>query len=373
MTDSLISTLTELGARFQVEGVFAEARPYGNGHINDTYLALYRSSTGTRRYVHQRINTHVFREPEKVMENIQRVTEHIRNLVATEGGDPAREVLTLIPARDGSFICRDALGHVWRTYAYIDRTQTFDVPPDLHTVYQTAYAFGRFQRQLASLPGPPLHETIPGFHHTPSRFDAFVRAVEADPLNRAARVKGEIAFLLRREADAPVLVDLLEQGRLPVRATHNDTKINNILFDELTGEGICVIDLDTVMPGSALYDFGDMVRAAAARSAEDDPDPSRAGFDLALFTQLARGYVHATRDFLTFTEFELLAFSARLITYEQALRFLTDYLNGDVYYKVAHPAQNLDRARTQIALLAEMEDQAGLMEAIVDRCRNEKE
>ncbi len=372
MTTPPTPDLAEIGRRFAIEGRFVEARPYGNGHINDTYLSTYRTPAGEAHYVHQRINHHVFKQPERVMENILRVTAHIREQVRASHGDPTRETLTLIPTAAGAYAYRDAEGYTWRTYHNIEGARTYDTAPNLRTVYEAAYAFGNFQKQLASLPGERLHETIPNFHHTRLRFEAFVRAVEADPANRAAGVKRDIEFLLKREADASVVVDLLAQGRLPERVTHNDTKINNVLIDDLTGRGLCVIDLDTVMPGSTLYDFGDMVRAGAARGAEDEPDPAKSGFDLSLFTQLARGYVHAARDFLTPAEFELLAFGGKLITYEQALRFLGDYVNGDVYYKIHRPNHNLDRARTQIKMIAEMEEQMGLMEAIIDRCKKEE-
>lgn len=372
MTTNHLSLLAEIANRFQIEGDLLDAAPYGSGHINDTYLATYRTPGGTARYIHQRINPHVFKKPEQVMENIRRVSEHARAQILASGGDPRRETLTLVPARDGRMFTVDSDGGTWRAYHFVDGTRTYDTAPNLHAVYQAAHAFGSFQRLLASLPGERLHETIINFHHTRQRFSAFVEALQADSANRAAGVKREVNFLLKREADASIVVDLLAQGRLPERVTHNDTKINNVLFDEATGQALCVIDLDTVMPGSALYDFGDMVRAGAARSAEDEPETAKAGLDIALFTQLARGYVHAARDFLTPAEFELLAFAGKLITYEQALRFLGDYLNGDTYYKIHRPDHNLDRARTQIKLITEMEKQMGVMEAIIDRCRNEE-
>lgn len=364
--------IADIARDFQIEGNLVGAALHGSGHINDTYLAVYHTPGGTTRYIHQRINHNVFKQPELVMENIQRVTDHAREQIRRTGGDPLREAMNLVPAVDGRFFTRDTEGSYWRTYLYVDGTRTYDSTPDLHAVYEASFAFGAFQKLVSSLPGARLHETIPNFHQTRKRFDAFVQAVKNDAANRAAGVKAEIDYLLKREADASVVVDLLAQGRLPERVTHNDTKINNVLFDAETGSALCVIDLDTVMPGSALYDFGDMVRAGAARGAEDEPDLSKAGFDLSLFTQLARGYVSAARDFLIQGEVELLAFAGKLITYEQALRFLGDYLNGDVYYKVHHPGHNLERARTQIRMLEEMEAQMGLMEAIIDRCYNKE-
>jgi Ser/Thr protein kinase RdoA (MazF antagonist) len=372
MPDKNNNHLAEIAGQFQIDGQFIGGAPHGSGHINDTYLAVYHASNGTVRFIHQRINPNVFKHPEQVMENIQRVSLHAREQILSSGGDPLRETLTLVPARDGRMFCQDVDGGTWRTYHFVERTRTYDIAPNLHAVHEAAHAFGSFQQMLSGLPGQRLHETIPNFHHTRRRFEAFAGAVQTDPAGRAASVKNEIEFLLKREADASIVVDLLAQGRLPERVTHNDTKINNVLFDQSSGEALCVIDLDTVMPGSALYDFGDMVRAGAARAAEDDPDTARAGFDLGMFTQLARGYVRAARGFLTPGEIELLAFSGKLITYEQALRFLGDYLNGDIYYKIHHPQHNLERTRTQIKMLAEMEEQMGLMEAIIDRCRNEE-
>ena len=361
--------LRAIASQFQVEGEFLEGYPFGNGHINDTYLASYRTPSGPLQYIHQRINHAVFKEPEKVMENIERVTRYGRERLLAAGSDPNRRVLSLVPARDGRSYYRDEGGNTWRTYHYIAGTCMFEDEPSLRVIYSAARAFGDFQMLLSGLPGARLHETIPDFHHTHKRFKAFQLALQADLLNRAAGVQEEIQFILKREADTVLVIDMLAQGRLPERVTHNDTKINNVLIDEITGEGLCVIDLDTVMPGSALYDFGDMVRAGAASAAEDEPNTARAGINMDAFIQLARGYSDAVRDLLTTAEWELLAFSGKLITLEQAIRFLGDYLNGDTYYKIHRPNQNLDRTRTQIKMVAEMEQKMGLMEAIVARCK----
>ncbi len=236
-------------------------------------------------------------------------------------------------------------------------------------VYQAAWAFGNFQRLLTDFPAEQLHETIPNFHHTPGRFKAFMEAVQADACHRAAGVRDEIHFVESREPDTRRLVEMSAQGRLPRRVTHNDSKLNNVMIDNHTGEGMCVIDLDTVMPGLAMYDFGDIVRSAAALVAEDEPDCSKAGLSLELFDRLAQGYLDAARSFLSPAEVDLLAFTARLITLEQAIRFLTDYLNGDVYYKVHRPGQNLDRARTQIAMVRDMEAKQAQMAAIILKYR----
>ena len=224
--------IAHIARSFQIDGNLMGAAPHGSGHINDTYLAVYRTPGGTARYIHQRINHNVFKLPELVMENIQRVTDHAREQIRRAGGDPLRELMNLVPAVDGRFFTRDAEGNYWRTYLYVDGTRTYDTTPDLHAVYEASYAFGAFQKLVSSLPGARLHETIPNFHQTRKRFDAFVQAVKNDAANRAAGVKTEIDFLLKREADASVVVDLLAQGRLPERVTHNDTKINNVLFDD---------------------------------------------------------------------------------------------------------------------------------------------
>jgi len=355
----------EVCRQFQVEGILVDVIPYGGGHINDTLLGVYQTKAGTKRYIHQRINHNVFKQPEKVMENIERVTRYARERIQAAGGNPARETLTLVPAKDGRFYHQTPDGSYWRTYIFIEGAHTFEIAQNLEQVYHAARAFGRFQKLLDDLPGERLHETIPDFHHTRKRFDTFQQILAVDPVKRAEQVKVEIDFILQREKVASTVVDLLVQGRLPERVTHNDTKLNNVLIDDQTGEGICVIDLDTMMPGSALYDFGDLVRMGTAMAAEDEPDLSRVGVDMRLFGELARGYLDSTRDFLTPTELDLLVFGGHLITFEQAIRFLGDYLNGDVYYKIHRVGQNLDRARTQIKMLAEMERKQEAMEAIV--------
>jgi hypothetical protein len=361
--------LQDISAHFDITGTFLSAAPHGGGHINDTFLARYQTSSGEQRFIHQRINHFVFKEPKKVMENIERVTRYAREHIIAAGGDPQRETLNLVPARDGRsyhLIPKDApFGGYWRTYLFIDGAHTYEIAENLDQVYNAARAFGNFQKLLDSLPGPRLHETIVNFHHTRKRFDAFLKALEADPAGRAVSVKSEIDFILQREKDASVVVDLLEQGKLPERVTHNDTKLNNVLIDDITGEGICVIDLDTMMPGSAMYDFGDLIRMGTATGAEDEVDLSKVGVDLRLFTELSRGYLSAARDFLTPLEWDLLVFGGKLITYEQAIRFLGDYLNCDIYYKIHYPDHNLVRARTQIKMIEDMELKQDQMEAII--------
>ena len=359
----------EIISHFRQQGEFLGATTYGTGHINDTFASSFRTDRGVVRYIHQRINHHIFREPEKVMENIVRVTRYAADRISAAGGDPARETLTVIPALDGLPYYRTPAGDYWRTYVFIEGACTYDQVEDVRYVYAAANAFGNFQRLLAGLPGERLHETIPGFHHTANRFAAFNLALDRDAHNRAVTAQAEIEFILARADDARVVVDLLAEGRLPERVTHNDTKLNNVMIDERTGGGLCVIDLDTVMPGSALYDFGDLVRTGAVTGAEDEPDLSRVRLDLAMFEYVAHGFLDATCDVLTPIEIDNLVFGARLITYEQAIRFLGDYLNGDTYYKTHRPGHNLDRTRTQVKLLTEIEQQSDTLNAIVEKYR----
>jgi Ser/Thr protein kinase RdoA (MazF antagonist) len=361
--------LAEVVRHFQLEGKFLDAAPIGSGHINDTYVSRFQEGPGEVYYVHQWINTYVFREPDKLMENIERVTRHAWEQISAAGGDPRRETLTLVPTTAGKSFYRSPEGECWRTYLFIEDAHTFDRAEDPRLLYAVGKAFGDFQRMLSTLPGERLHETIPNFHHTPRRFAAFLQAIEKDAHNRVQSAKAEIGFVQQREAQTSVIVDLLARGAIPERVTHNDTKINNVLIDDRTGAGICVIDLDTVMPGSALYDFGDAVRLGASTAAEDERDLDKVGLDLDLFDRLAAGYLDAAACFLTPTEMDYLAFSAILITLELGMRFLTDHLNGDVYFKIHRENHNLDRCRTQFKMVAEMERQLDRMNAIVNRYR----
>jgi hypothetical protein len=350
---------------FTVDGRWVSTCPIPSGHINDTYCTKFEVGGRLVQYVNQRINHLVFREPELLMENIERVTRFARERIVAAGGDPDRETLTIVPTRRGRSFHRTAEGTYWRMFKFIGGARTYDRVEDLNHVYSASKAFGGFQKMLAELPGGRLHETIPDFHHTRKRFQAFLAALEHDPVNRAAAVRPEIDFVLAREKDTGAVVDGLASGRVPERVTHNDTKLNNVMIDDRTGEGICVIDLDTVMPGSVLYDFGDSVRLGAATAAEDERDLAKVGFSLEHFDRLAAGYLDAARGFLAPAETELLAFSAKLLTLECGIRFLTDHLKGDVYFKIHREGHNLDRARTQFKMVAEMEKRMGAMEAVV--------
>jgi aminoglycoside phosphotransferase (APT) family kinase protein len=337
-------------------GALRSAVPYGNGHINQTYLLEREHAGAPVRYILQRINGRVFQDPVRLVQNVANVTRHIRaRLEASGTADLARRVMTLVPALDGAPFHRDAQDQVWRCCEFVEGARSCDAMETPEQAYQAARAFGSFQALLADYQGPPLFETIPDFHHTRSRFEALRRAIAADPRNRAARAAREIRAALEREALADSLLALKERGILPERITHNDTKLNNVLLDERTGEGLCVLDLDTVMPGLSLYDFGDMVRTATNPVAEDAPGVERVQVQVPLFQALARGYLEGTGGLLLPAERERLVLAGQLITFEQAIRFLTDFLQGDTYYPVRRPEHNLDRARTQFALLASLE------------------
>ncbi len=357
--------LREIARHFQIDADFVAAAPCSSGHINDTFVGTYRRDGAELRFIHQWINHHVFKQPELVMENIDRVTTHQRRqLVAAGCPDPERRALQIVPSLDGRPFHRTSDGLSWRTFHFIENAHTCEAVESPAQAAEVARAFGAFQRQLIGLPGPRLYETIPAFHDTPSRFAALVRALESDPHDRAREVRGEIDFALQREPMTGTLLARHAAGDIPERITHNDTKLNNVMLTA-EGEGICVIDLDTVMPGLVLYDFGDMVRTATSSTLEDERDLSLVRMQMPMFRALVDGYLSAARDFLTPGERDHLAFSGKLITFEIGLRFLTDHLLGDTYFKIHRPAQNLDRARTQFALVESIEQQEETMAAYV--------
>lgn len=347
--------------QFRIDGELTSVTPYGSGHINDTFCAVFQQGGVAARFILQRINTHIFKDPGALMENIQRVTEHLALRMA-DVGDRSRRVLTLIEERGGRAWHVDGEGGYWRAYRFIEGARTYDAVESTEQAYQAARAFGRFQHLLADLPAPRLHDTIPYFHHTPKRMQTLERAIEADAVNRAREARTEIEFALARQSMAGVLLN----AGLPERVTHNDTKFNNVMLDDASGEGICVIDLDTVMPGLALYDFGDMVRTTTSPALEDERDLSKVTMQFPMFEALVRGYLSAAGGFLTKAEKELLAFAGRLITIEIGIRFLTDYLAGDTYFKVHREGHNLDRCRTQFELIESMEEQQEAMERLIE-------
>jgi hypothetical protein len=359
---ALTASLPLLGRAFELPGEFQSAEPWGSGHINDTFRATWTSQGQARRYIHQRINDHVFPEPEAVMRNIAAVTRHVRGRLLERGTpDLDRRVLTLVPTRAGRDFHVDEEGHYWRTYLFVENSRSVDVMEHLAQAFAAGRAFGEFQVLLANYEGPRLDETIRGFHDTPRRFANFELALARDAKNRALDCRPEIEALLATRDKASCLQSLLQKGLLPERIVHNDTKLNNLLLDERTGEPLCVIDLDTVMPGLSLHDFGDLVRTGAARAAEDEPDLSRVGVDVAHYEGIVRGYLSSAGPFLTAVEKEHLAAGAEVIVLENALRFLTDHLEGDMYFRIHRPGHNLDRCRTQLAFFHDLEERGDLM------------
>lgn len=351
----------EVARHFQFHGEVASFAPHGNGHINDTYLVTCLNGSGPARYVLQHINRRVFHDPAAVMRNIERVTAHLAAQASGEPGDD-RRTLRLIPSRDGQNWHVDQAGETWRAYTFIENARTYETATSAAQAFQAALAFGRFQHQLANLPAPRLHDTIPDFHHTPKRFAALEAAIAADTAGRAALVQPEIEFARSRQRITGVLLD----AGLPERITHNDTKFNNVMLDDATGEAVCVVDLDTVMPGLALYDFGDMVRTTTSPAPEDERDLNKVTMQFALYEALVRGYLESAGGFLTPEEKKYIAFSGKLITFEIGIRFLTDHLAGDTYFKVHREWHNLDRCRTQFKLVESIEMQEEKMNELVE-------
>jgi len=354
-----------IAAQFPLRGEFRDARRYGSGHINDTFVASFDRAGVPARYIFQRVNHRVFKNVPQLMDNISRVTRH---LAGAANGDE-RRVLTLIPTIEDKSFHETPEGEFWRVYLFIERARTYDQVVHPRQAFEAARAFGKFQQALADLPGARLYENIPHFHDTPRRLEALHSAVAADAAGRKKEVLAELDFAFLREAEAGRLLDLARAGDIPERITHNDTKLNNVMFDEATGEGICVIDLDTVMPGLSLFDFGDLVRFAANTGAEDEADLAKVDVALPVFEAIVQGYIAGAGAILANAEWDHLVFAARLITYEIGIRFLTDYLDGDEYFKIKYPDHNLVRARNQFRLVDRIEAAAGAMDAIVRRQR----
>jgi len=363
-----IPNLRKISSLFDMRADFVTGIPYGSGHINDTFCVNFDQAGLLRiRYIFQRINTAVFKKPEELMENISRVTRFsLARLVEQKHPEAYRRTLTCIPAKDGRPFAVDSDGGFWRVYPFIERATGHDELKTNGQAFQAAMAFGKFQMLAAGLGGARLHETIPDFHNTPKRLEALLAAVEADSHGRAATVRQEIEFAIARTEDCSRITDLIASGEIPERVTHNDTKLNNVLLDDTTTEGVCVIDLDTTMPGSALYDFGDMVRTAATNKREDDTDTTTLNVRLDRFDSLVKGFMVAGREFLKPAEIENLAFSGKLLTLECGMRFLTDYLQGDTYFKTRHDGHNLERCRNQFAYVRSIESKLPEMEGIVE-------
>ena len=360
-----LGQMREIAALFQIEGEIVDACPYGTGHIHDTFAVTFKRGT-VNRYIFQRINREIFKNVDQLMENICRVTRHIHDKLGhLPEAVPERTTLTIIPARDGRPYTESAEGDCWRVYIFVEGARTHDVLENASQAYEAAKAFGTFQKLLTDLPPPPLHEIIPGFHDTPRRLASLEQAITEDTCNRAAECRDEIDFAGSFQPLADTVTAALASGELPTRVTHNDTKINNVMLDDNTGAGVCVIDLDTVMPGSLLYDFGDQIRSCIGLFDENERDPDKIRISLDFFESLVKGYLEVARGFLTDREIDLLPFSGMLITFTVGIRFLTDYLQGDIYFKTNHANENHDRARSQLALVRVIRENESAMNDIV--------
>jgi Phosphotransferase enzyme family len=346
------SDISELAGHFALAGDLVQVSEIHAGHINSTWKLLCENSSGPGSYVLQKINSHVFPDPHAVMGNVERVLNHLANQPGSDG----KRHLHLIPTHQGGSCMMAPDGEVWRCYNFIEGCVTYDVVENPRQAWQAAYAFGAFQRQLSDLPAASLVETIPYFHDTPRRYRQLLEMAERDPHGRLNEVRPEMDFIAARSSTLGVVVDGLSSGSIPLRITHNDTKINNVMMDAATDEAVCVIDLDTVMPGSVLYDFGDLVRTAVSPASEDEVDLSKVVVRPEILRALHEGYLEATGDILTAREKELLPVAGPLIATELAIRFLTDYLDGDLYFKTKRPRQNLDRCRNQLRLAQLLEE-----------------
>ena len=359
--------LREVIAAYAFPETLLGAVRYGSGHINDTFCLVCQPQEGKAiRFILQGLSMAAFPRQDELMENFIGVTSHLRKKIEAAGGDVMRETLNLVPTRDGKLYYTDSTGKVWRLTNYVENTVCLQkATPDLFEA--SARAFGRFQWLLSDYPAETLHESIVNFHNTEDRFAKFLAALEADKMGRAKEVEAEVKFVLDRKADCSVALNALREGKLPLRVTHNDTKLNNVLIDEKTLEGVCIIDLDTTMPGLSIYDFGDSIRFGANHSAEDEKDLSKVNFDIDLYEVYTRGFLEGCGGVLTRDELEYLPWGAKLMTLECGIRFLTDYLEGDHYFRTHYPQQNLDRCRTQFKLVADMEQQFGAMGAIIKK------
>ncbi len=348
--------LEEILNAYDFEGNYTGYRHITAGHINTTFALQFDVNGKNKQYIAQKINTNVFRTPEKLMENMVSVTNHLAKKIKEAGGDTERETLHAIFAHDGKPYHVMADGTFWRCVNFITDAYSCDTIENPQVFFNAGAAFGDFMSKLADFPGETLHETIPDFHNTKQRFQNFLIALENNKSGRKDNVKEEIDFIIQRKEDSEKLVNLIAEGKLPIRVTHNDTKINNIMFDNQSNLGLCVLDLDTVMPGLSLYDFGDAIRSGAGTAAEDEKDASKMKLNIELYKAYTEGYLSTAGKSLTPAEAENLAFSAKLLTFECGMRFLTDYLDGDVYFHTDYAEHNLVRARTQFALVADIEN-----------------
>ena len=363
MADQMQSIISN----FDVEGEFVSAVPYGSGHINNTKYVVINQNGKNKEYILQRINKNVFKNPAKLMENYTSVTEFLRKIIIENGGDPDRETINVVKTRNGENFYLDGEGEYWRLILFVTDSLSFDKVERPEQFYDSAVAFGNFQYLLKSYPAETLTETIVNFHNTPVRFANLMAAVKADKCGRLSEVASEVEFCKEREEFAATLERAREAGELPLRVTHNDTKLNNILFDKETGKPVCVIDLDTIMPGYSVNDFGDSIRFGATTALEDEADLTKVNFDISLYELYVKGFIEGAKGGLTKCELDLLPIGAIMMTFECGMRFLTDYLEGDPYFRTSRPGHNLDRARNQFKLVSDMEKKLPEMREIVKK------
>jgi Ser/Thr protein kinase RdoA (MazF antagonist) len=356
--------LKEVYEHFVAEGTFLKGEPYGSGHIHDTFR-IETLERDRDDYILQRLNNKIFKNIPGLQHNIERVTIHLRNkLSSIKGSDIKRECLTLIPSKEGNTWIVDKDGNFWRMYIFISNHHSYNYVDSPDKAFEGGKAIGRFQAMLSDMPGYPLSETIPWFHNIEKRLDMLTATIRENPAGRVESVEKEIEQILRRAEEMKIILRLGKEGKIPMRITHNDTKFNNILLDE-NDKALCVIDLDTVMSGYVHYDFGDAIRTAANTASEDENDLSKVKMDIGLFKAYSEGYLSETVETLNDVEKEYLAFAPRLITYTIAVRFLTDYIDGDNYFKIHHPLHNLQRSRAQLRLVMSMEEQYEEMRGII--------
>ncbi len=363
--EELCKTKEEMFKEFVTDERAVEIKKHGSGHIHDTFLVTAEGETKDHLYILQRINTSIFSDPVKLMENISSVTSFLKKEVIKNGGDEKREVMNVIDTPDGKAVVRDKNGSYWRVYDYITDSLALDAASTAAEFGEAGYAFGRFGSLLKDFDVSRLHDTIPNFHNTPLRFETFKIAVEEDKVGRAKEVKKEIEFFMDHEKDMGICEELKNKGDLPIRVTHNDTKLNNVLFDKKTRKGLCVVDLDTVMPGLSVFDFGDGIRFGANTASEDELDLSKVMLSTEYFKAYAERFLAGWGGRLSDTEVEMLSQGAKTMTMECGMRFLTDYLQGDVYFGISREKHNLDRCRTQIKLAQEMEKKKNETDKII--------
>ena len=364
MEETIIRKVAE---NFNFSGNFISFVENNSGNINKTFVLTYDDNGKTVKYTLQKLNTYVFKNPYEVMDNILKVSEHLKEKLIENYGSCDRRVLEVILSKEGKPYYESNEEGFWRAFIYVDNARAYNAVENPSQFYAGGKAFGEFQKFLADFDASTLYETIKDFHNTPKRIQTFLNAVAEDKAGRKDTVKDEISFIIDRADEAVSIQNMIDEGRLPLRVTHNDTKFNNVLLDDETGEGLCVIDLDTVMPGTSLFDFGDAVRSGASTAAEDEKDLSKVSFDLELFELFTKGFIESTDGFLTDAEITLLPLGAKIITLELASRFLADYLDGDLYFKTDYPEHNLDRTRTQLKLVADIEKKFDKLDEIVSK------